>query len=489
MKRFLPTLAVLTSCATAPLPAAPAQTVLAAPLAQPALAMERPSRRDMVRQILPYNVRFMVYEGSAARRTASGVAIGNDTGPEGVFTYVLTNAHAVDPEGLEHPTYAVLVENRGEVAEYPATPVAVGSVPELDLALVKVRGITLPAAPLAEDSELELGDDVVVAAAPYGRALSLSGGMVSQLEWDQQSRRPRMLKTDAPIGYGASGGGIYSLSSGKLLAIVEGYRTAKVGFAVADQPFSFDVPMPGETFAAPSAKVRGFLEKNGFARLLQRRGGHGGGRHGERGAALACAAGAGSGGRVTQPPAATGGTANMARSSWDQYFMDIARQVASRATCDRKHVGALLVRDRTILSTGYNGSIRGLPHCDEAGHMMENGHCVATVHAEANAIIQAAKNGVGIDGATIYTTASPCWPCFKLIANSGCAADRLRRVLPGSAHLRVRGQAAASSWCRWRLGRPGRAGPGCPIWTAVANSPGVNALGFQARVAYDCPFH
>ena len=108
------------------------------------------------------------------------------------------------------------------------------------------------------------------------------------------------------------------------------------------------------------------------------------------------------------------------RSSWDEYFMGIARQVASRATCDRKHVGALLVRDRTILSTGYNGSIRGLPHCDEVGHMMENGHCVATVHAEANAIIQAAKNGVRIDGATMYTSASPCWSCFKLIANAGC---------------------------------------------------------------------
>ena len=100
--------------------------------------------------------------------------------------------------------------------------------------------------------------------------------------------------------------------------------------------------------------------------------------------------------------------------------MDIARQVATRATCDRKHVGAVLVRDRTILSTGYNGSIRGLPHCDEVGHMMENGHCVATVHAEANAILQAARNGVRIDGATLYTTASPCWPCFKLVANSGC---------------------------------------------------------------------
>jgi dCMP deaminase len=109
-----------------------------------------------------------------------------------------------------------------------------------------------------------------------------------------------------------------------------------------------------------------------------------------------------------------------ARSSWDEYFMGIARQVATRATCDRKHVGAVLVRDRMILSTGYNGSIRGLPHCDEVGHMMENGHCVATVHAEANAILQAAKNGVGINGAALYTTASPCWPCFKLVANAGC---------------------------------------------------------------------
>jgi dCMP deaminase len=109
-----------------------------------------------------------------------------------------------------------------------------------------------------------------------------------------------------------------------------------------------------------------------------------------------------------------------ARSTWDEYFMAIARQVATRATCDRKHVGAVLVRDKMILSTGYNGSIRGLPHCDEVGHMMENGHCVATVHAEANAILQAAKNGVRIDGAALYTTASPCWPCFKLVANAGC---------------------------------------------------------------------
>lgn len=107
------------------------------------------------------------------------------------------------------------------------------------------------------------------------------------------------------------------------------------------------------------------------------------------------------------------------RVDWHTYFMNIARVVATRATCDRKHVGAVIVRDKNILSTGYNGSIRGLPHCDDVGHDMVGGHCVRTVHAEANAIIQAARHGVRIDGADIYTTASPCWECFKLIANAG----------------------------------------------------------------------
>ncbi|HVR19730.1 MAG TPA: cytidine/deoxycytidylate deaminase family protein [Polyangiaceae bacterium] len=107
------------------------------------------------------------------------------------------------------------------------------------------------------------------------------------------------------------------------------------------------------------------------------------------------------------------------RASWDEYFMAIGRVVSTRSTCDRKHVGAVLVRGRMILATGYNGSIRGLAHCDDEGHMMEDGHCVRTVHAEANAIVQAARNGVVLEGADIYVTASPCFGCFKLIANAG----------------------------------------------------------------------
>lgn len=106
--------------------------------------------------------------------------------------------------------------------------------------------------------------------------------------------------------------------------------------------------------------------------------------------------------------------------------MNLAREAATRSTCPRKSVGALVVRDKAILATGYNGSIRGLPHCTEVGCLIENGHCVRTVHAEANAILQAARHGVSIDGADVYVTASPCWDCFKLIANAG-----VTRVLYG----------------------------------------------------------
>lgn len=265
---FLPRLSLallaLSSCATAPKAVdAPAPTA-----SRGALRSGPLTRKALLRRILPENVRVFVYEGSEARRTASGVVIGSEVTAEGSFSYVLTNAHVVDSAGFDHPRLVVYVDRDAETFDYQGQPVAVGKVPDLDLALVKIRGVSLAPAQLAEDSELEPGEEVMVVAAPYGKALSISGGMVSQVEWDRRSRVPAMLKTDAPIGYGASGGGVYSISSGKLLAIVEGYRTARVGFAVAEQSYSFDVPMPGETFAAPSSKVRTLLEKNGFSRFL-----------------------------------------------------------------------------------------------------------------------------------------------------------------------------------------------------------------------------
>jgi dCMP deaminase len=112
------------------------------------------------------------------------------------------------------------------------------------------------------------------------------------------------------------------------------------------------------------------------------------------------------------------------RPSWDDYFMQIAFTVAQRSTCDRAHVGCVLVRDRRILTTGYNGAPAGLPHCDDVGHLLVDGHCVRTLHAEQNALIQAALHGVGTVGATAYVTHQPCLTCAKMLINAG-----VRRVV------------------------------------------------------------
>jgi len=278
MNRFVlgaPALFAVLSCASAAPSSPPAAVTEAPALSAPveravAVTAARPSRKQVVRGILPSTVRMVVTEGGKARRTASGVVIGTERTDQGVASYVITNAHAVDMDDLKSPHMVITQERQGELSEYPVEVAAVGQVPEMDLALLRVPGVELAPAELAADAELELGEDVVVAACPFGKSTSLSGGMLSQVEWDHTAKCPKMVKTDAPIGYGASGGGIFSLETGKLLAIVEGYRTAKVGFAVADRDYSFDVPMPGETFAAPSSKVRKFLVAKGFGRLLER---------------------------------------------------------------------------------------------------------------------------------------------------------------------------------------------------------------------------
>ncbi|HNZ84619.1 MAG TPA: cytidine/deoxycytidylate deaminase family protein [Candidatus Woesebacteria bacterium] len=116
------------------------------------------------------------------------------------------------------------------------------------------------------------------------------------------------------------------------------------------------------------------------------------------------------------------------RPSWDDYFMEVMEAISKRATCDRGRSGCVIVKDKQILVTGYVGSPKGLPHCDEAGHQFkqmlnEDGttsqHCVRTVHAEQNAICQAAKLGVPIDGSTVYCRMTPCRTCAMLLINCG----------------------------------------------------------------------
>ena len=116
------------------------------------------------------------------------------------------------------------------------------------------------------------------------------------------------------------------------------------------------------------------------------------------------------------------------RPSWDDYFMEVADAISKRATCNRGRSGCVIAKDRQLLVTGYVGSPQGLPHCDDVGHQKktvihEDGskseHCVRTVHAEQNAICQAAKRGIAIDGATLYCRMTPCRTCAMLIINCG----------------------------------------------------------------------
>ena len=116
------------------------------------------------------------------------------------------------------------------------------------------------------------------------------------------------------------------------------------------------------------------------------------------------------------------------RLTWDQYFMTITQQVAERSTCNRAKVGAVIVRDRNILATGYNGAPAGMPHCTEAGCLIYESktpygeveqNCFRTIHAEINAIAQAAKNGSNIKDSSIYVTHTPCIHCIKVLVNTG----------------------------------------------------------------------
>ncbi|MBU1198550.1 MAG: cytidine/deoxycytidylate deaminase family protein [Nanoarchaeota archaeon] len=116
------------------------------------------------------------------------------------------------------------------------------------------------------------------------------------------------------------------------------------------------------------------------------------------------------------------------RPTWDEYFMEVSRTIAKRATCDRGRSGCVIAKNKQLLVTGYVGSPIGMPHCDDVGHLMKkvihdddsiSQHCVRTVHAEQNAICQAAKLGVPIEGATLYCKMTPCRVCAMLIINSG----------------------------------------------------------------------
>lgn len=137
------------------------------------------------------------------------------------------------------------------------------------------------------------------------------------------------------------------------------------------------------------------------------------------------------------------------RPDWDEYFMTLAVVASTRATCDRRHVGCVIVDENNqIVATGYNGSLPGAPHCTDEGHLLFEGHCVRTTHAEANAIAQAASAGKSTSNCTIYVTTHPCPNCLKLLTASGVRLivhleayhreeDEVSSVLAEQAHVSI----------------------------------------------------
>jgi len=247
----------------------PSWNRLLAPLAAfalclPAAAQARSDKSRVVQKALRQSVRVEVQVAGKVVRAASGVVVASDEGT----SFILTNQHVVQREGLRGSATFLVVVERPKLHRVEARLLAEGEVPDDDLALLSVEE-QLPVVPIATEDDVQVGDDVVVVGAPYGRSLSVSSGIVSQLEVDDaDSRIQRAMKTDAPIGYGASGGGVFGIPSGKLYGLVEGYRTAKVAFGgVAGNDFSFDVPMPGETFLAPPSKLRAFIARAGVGKL------------------------------------------------------------------------------------------------------------------------------------------------------------------------------------------------------------------------------
>lgn len=121
------------------------------------------------------------------------------------------------------------------------------------------------------------------------------------------------------------------------------------------------------------------------------------------------------------------------RQTWDEYFLTLAKHASTRATCNRLHAGCVITIDKRIIATGYNGSLPGADHCDDVGHLMVDGHCVATIHAETNAIANAARAGTSTMGGTAYVTHTPCWNCVKNLVAAGVKRIVYAEAYPNAA--------------------------------------------------------
>jgi hypothetical protein len=244
-----------------------ALAILGAGCATPRLAA--PTREQVIQKILPTSVQVVLEEDNQRFRSGSGVVIASgSTGTTGECL-VLTSGHTLAGLTPRQSVYVLMGRHRGKGSRAQATVVAQRDADGLDLALLKIQSEDCAAALLGEPPAL--GDSIWVVAFPWGRNMTLTGGHVSQIDLDDvQDSDGARLMVDASVSYGASGGGVFEASSGRLVGLVEGYRTARVSFKGESARY-IDVPVPGETYATSLSEIRRFLAEVGYKSLLTAR--------------------------------------------------------------------------------------------------------------------------------------------------------------------------------------------------------------------------
>ena len=220
--------------------------------------------RVLDRHILPSSVQITLEQQEGRRfRSGSGVMVGARTGPAGPECLVLTSGHTFADSARRKNVFVLSRRHEGPGVRTPATVLAVGDADGIDLALLSIR--TRDCAVAAVGKPARLGEPVWVVSFPWGRELTVSRGVISQIRrggagGDASAGR---LMVDAAVSYGSSGGGVFRAATGELVGVVEGYSTARVAFEGASSPAHIDVPVPGQTYVTPIADVVEFLRTTG----------------------------------------------------------------------------------------------------------------------------------------------------------------------------------------------------------------------------------
>jgi serine protease Do len=229
-------------------------------------------RQEIIDRIISASVKVTLDKDGRRLGSGSGVVVASRIeGPHAeMVSYVLTAQHVFDGKDGATILVHLVGANAARVKTLPATLYRKGDAETLDLALLRVPGIALIQVQFPDDNEVRLGEEILVVGFPWGKRLGVFGGIVSQVPADTTSGGPteegseQTIVVDASSAKGVSGGGVFREATGCLVGIVEGYQTASIAVEGRTQSYSLKVPMPGETFAVPIARVRRFVEDAGL---------------------------------------------------------------------------------------------------------------------------------------------------------------------------------------------------------------------------------